>query len=118
MIQLNNNWDKIVAILAIIISGIIGYYSAIYTVKDEIRELKIEYNNLRVEMDKVVTPKFLFIDGHSGKISQLETKIEILIVEKDQLKGQQEKLYQQQQKNNSYLLNQKGSYPNQPVINP
>ena len=99
-----DNWEKIFSVfLAIVVAGIIGFYSVIISLKGEIGQLKIEIAQLKVELSKAVSPKLNDIDSHSVRIAVLEKNVIVLTKDAEHLKGETRTLSQQ---TNSFLMYQ------------
>jgi hypothetical protein len=99
-----DNWGNIFGVfLAIVVAGIIGFYSAIISLKGEIGQLKIEIARLKVELSKSVIPKLKDIDSHAAMIAVLEKTVIVLTNDAEHLKGETKTLSQQ---TNSFLMYQ------------
>ena len=110
-----DNWEKILGVfLAVVVAGIIGFYSAIISLKGEIGQLKIEIAQLKVELSKAVSPKLDDINSHAARIAVLEKTVIVLTKDAEHLKGETKTLFQQ---TNSFLMYQ-WEHGAQPVERP
>ena len=99
-----DNWEKIIGVfLAIVVAGIIGFYTAILSLKGEIGQLRIEVVQLKVELSKAISPKMNVIDTHAARIAILEKTVIVLTKDAEHLKGATKTLSQQ---TNSFLMYQ------------
>ena len=99
-----DNLEKIFRLfLAVVVAGIIGFYSAVISLKNEISQLKVEIAQLKVELSKAINPKLNDIDSHSARISVLEKTVIVLTKDAEHLKGETNTLSQQ---TNSFLMYQ------------
>lgn len=93
---LTNNWDKILGFFfSIIVAGLIGFFSAIISLKGDISEIRTQITQIKVEIEKAINPKLSSIDSHADKISTLEKTVIVLSTNTELLRGRTEDLSRQ-----------------------
>ena len=98
---LSSNWDKVLTIvIALVISGVVGFFTAIFTIKDDIDEIHQRLKAIETKLETVLTPNVQKLETVSNKIVQIEADIKKIRTQNDlavqtnqllQLKSDQER---------------------------
>jgi len=73
------NWDKLFAIFcSVILAGIVGYFSAIFTVKSEISILRERISKAETEINSVLKPAALKAQTNSKQLYSLQREVDSL----------------------------------------
>lgn len=77
------NWGRVSGIVApvvipAVIAGIVGFFTAIYTVKDDIDKIHQRLTALETTDERIVQPKLRVIDTHAERLSDLKHDINFL----------------------------------------
>jgi len=91
MSWITDNWDKIISVfIATIVAGLIGWFSAIISLKNDINELRTQiqtnYMELKKEFEKV-SPKLGSLDSLTNKTDNLEKRMVMLQTRTEDISG-------------------------------
>lgn len=95
MTWLVDNWDKWLSVfMAIVVSGITGFFSAVITLKSEISQLKRDLSILRTKVEESISPKLSDIISHNSRIGSLEIKMAEIATIAETLQSRTNELFQ------------------------
>jgi hypothetical protein len=72
MTWLKENWDKIAAI---ILSGLVGFFTAIMTVKDRQADLQRDLAKVQTTLDGLVVPKMQTLDAMNTRVGDFSREL-------------------------------------------
>ena len=76
---LKENWDKVLFLLiAIVVPGIVGFYSSISVVDDKITAISERVTINETEIGSAIKPKLSSLDSLVKRVSELEQEIDHL----------------------------------------
>jgi len=77
---IQQNWDKLLFIfVSIILSAIIGFFSAIISLKSEIHNLTTQIEVTKVRIEEAILPRLKDVESYKNKIDFLDKEIAKLV---------------------------------------
>ena len=89
--------------MAVVVAGVVGFYSALFSLQGELNALNAEMARLRVEIDMVITPELHKLDEHSRQIRLVEQHIHVLRADTAHLR---ERTFEISQKHDTLIMTQ------------
>jgi hypothetical protein len=72
----SENWDKILTlVVAVIISGITGFFSAVLSIRGDMADLKERVAKIETQLSSTVNPKLSVVDDHTKSILLIQDQI-------------------------------------------
>jgi hypothetical protein len=70
------NFDKVLtAVISIVISGVVGFFSAIFSIKSDMSNLKDRVVTIETELGTIVLPKQKLIDENVTNIARIQQDV-------------------------------------------
>jgi hypothetical protein len=91
------NWDKVVTfVLSAIVGGVIGFFSAISVVNNEMKDLNTQVAVLKDRLEQAVGPKLKDLDLVNTRVVTLEIKFAAIEAQSVMIKAQSDILLKAQ----------------------
>jgi hypothetical protein len=79
-----NNWDKVItALVSVVLSGVIGFFSAVISIRSEMSTLGERTAKLEAQVSTAVLPKLQTSDDNSTKIVKIQDELQTIKTQTD-----------------------------------